>query len=254
MPGLLASIFRHPVKGLSPELLERVALEPDGALPNDRRYAVEVGHSGFNPAAPAHVSKMKFVVLARFPELARLRTRLHEASGVFRVEDAYGFGVDVPLDREEGRAALSQFLEAYLSSSVESQMRVLEAPRGHMFSDHPAGRVSVVNLASVRLLEQAVGRPVDPLRFRANLFVDGLAPFAEDDWTIGSTLRIGELEFRVISPIVRCVATHVDPSTGEIDIDLVDQLRRVFDRTTMGTYLAVTRGGLLKVGDEMHAS
>jgi uncharacterized protein YcbX len=254
MSGRLVSIFRHPVKGLSPEMLENVALEPKGSLPNDRRYAVEVGASGFDPSAPAHVSKMKFAVLARFPELARLRTRLQDASGLFRVEDDHGFGVDVPLDREDGRTALARFLEAYLSGSVQATMRVLEAPRGHMFSDHPQGRVSVLNLASVRLLEQAVGRPIDPLRFRANLLVDGLTPFEEDDWSVGSALRVGELEFRVVSPIVRCVATHVNPTSGEKDIDLVEQLRTVFDRTTMGTYLAVARGGLLKVGDEMKAS
>ena len=61
-------------------------------------------------------------------------------------------------------------------------------------------------------------------------------------------------EFSVVSPVVRCVATHVNPTSGETDIDLVEQLRTVFDRTTMGTYLVVARGGLLKVGDEMKAS
>lgn len=254
MSGRLTSLYRHPVKGLSPELLDRVELEPHGSLPHDRRYAVEVGPSGFDPSAPAHISKMKFAVLARFPELARLRTRFQENSGLLRVEDAHGFGVDLQLDQEDGQVALARFLEAYLSGSVQSGMRVLEAPRGHMFSDHPQGRVSVVNLASVRLLEHGLGRPVDPLRFRANLLVDGLAPFEEDDWSVGSSLRVGDLEFRVISPVVRCVATHVDPTSGEADIDLVESLRTLFSRTTMGTYLSVVRGGLLRVGDEMRAS
>ena len=36
--------------------------------------------------------------------------------------------------------------------------------------------VHIVNLASVRELERGLGRPVDPLRFRANLYLEGLTP------------------------------------------------------------------------------
>jgi uncharacterized protein YcbX len=48
----IASIYRYPVKGLSPEALPNVALGVGQTLPADRRYAIENGPSGFDPAAP----------------------------------------------------------------------------------------------------------------------------------------------------------------------------------------------------------
>ena len=113
-------------------------------------------------------------------------------------------------------------------------------------------RLAGTTLATRHAIE--VARSPERLLFQELPAVFGLTPFAEDDWSVGSALRVGELEFSVVSPVVRCVATHVNPTSGETDIDLVEQLRTVFDRTTMGTYLAVARGGLLKVGDEMKAS
>ena len=53
---------------------------------------------------------------------------------------------------------------------------------GHSFSDVAAKCLHIVNLASVRELERTLGRPVDPLRFRANLYLEGMEPWAEFDW------------------------------------------------------------------------
>ena len=50
-PAQIASLYRYPVKGLSPEPLASVALETGQTLPADRRYAIENGPSGFDPAA-----------------------------------------------------------------------------------------------------------------------------------------------------------------------------------------------------------
>ena len=48
------SIYRYPVKGLSPERLDGVRLEPGQTLPSDRKYAIENGPAGFDPVAPAY--------------------------------------------------------------------------------------------------------------------------------------------------------------------------------------------------------
>jgi uncharacterized protein YcbX len=249
MKGVVESIYRHPVKGLTPELMASVRLQAGAYFPGDRDYAVEVGPSGFDPEAPKHISKQRFTVLARFPALARVKTRLDDATGVFHVGDAHGFGVETRLDTEEGRTSLEKFLQAFLGEDAPGQLRVLESPPGYRFMDHPQGYISVINLASVRAVAQAIGQSVDPLRFRANVYVEGLKPWVEDEWVSGARVALGEAELSVFKPILRCVATHVNLETGERDIDMVGQLREHFGRDTLGTYFSIARGGLVKTGD-----
>ena len=137
MRGTIASLWRHPIKGLTPESLDAVDLEVGAYFPNDRVFAVEVGPSGFDPEHPRHISKLRFAVLARFPELARLKTRLDDETGSLFVGDESGFGVDIPFGQSEGRAALARYLQAYLGSEADQPLRVLQGSGGR---STPGGR------------------------------------------------------------------------------------------------------------------
>jgi uncharacterized protein YcbX len=249
MAGMVESIYRHPVKGLTPEAMQRVHLEAGAYFPGDRNYAIEVGPAGFDPENPKHISKQRFTVLARFPQLARVKTRLDDATGRFHLGDAHGFGVEADLATGEGRGSIERFLQAFLGEDAPGKLRVLESPKGYRFMDHPQGFVSVINLASVRAVGQAIGQDVDPLRFRANFYVEGLKPWAEDEWVAGARMKLGGAELSVFKPIVRCAATHVNLETGERDIDMVGMLRAYFGRDTLGTYVSVVESGEVKVGD-----
>jgi uncharacterized protein len=253
MMATIASIFRHPVKGLTPEPLNAVELKTGEYFPNDRQYAVEVGPSGFDPEKPGHISKMKFTVLARFPELARLRTQLADDGVTFHIGDAHGFGVEARLDTDEGRETLARFLQAFLGPEASGQCRVLSAP-SHRFMDHPQGYISVINLASVRALGWAIGADVDPLRFRANVYVDGLPAWAEDDLVPGQVIGLGGAKLKMFKPIVRCIATHANPDTGVRDIETVDMLRLHFGRDTLGAYFSIEQGACIARGDEIRFS
>ena len=67
MDAHIAAIFRHPIKGFTPEALRQAHLSTGACFPDDRLFAVENGPSGFDPDAPKHVSKQKFTVLAALP-------------------------------------------------------------------------------------------------------------------------------------------------------------------------------------------
>lgn len=253
MRATVVSIYRHPVKGLTPEPMSTVTLEAGAYFPHDREYAIEVGPSGFDPENPKHISKQRFTVLARFPSLARVKTRLDDATGAFHVGDAHGFGVVTRLDTEDGRAALERFLQAFLGEDALGKLRVLKSPQDYRFMDHPQGYVSVMNLASVRSVAQAIGQEIDPLRFRANFYIDGLKPWAEDDWIVGQKIQLGSADLTLFKPIVRCIATHVNLDTGERDIDMVAQLREHFGRDTLGHYFSVAKTGEVALGAELTA-
>jgi uncharacterized protein YcbX len=251
MQGTIASLWRHPVKGLTPEQLADVHLEEGAYFPNDRLFAVEVGESGFDPAAPRHISKMRFAVLARFPQLARVKTRLDDDTGMLHVGDASGFGVDIPFGSEAGKEALAKFLQAFLGDETDQKLRVLDGPAvNHRFMDsNQDGFVSAINLATIRAVEQALGREVDPLRFRANIYYDAGEAWVEDGLERGDVVTMGGVTMKARKSIVRCVATHVNLDSGVRDIDMVDELRAHFGRDTLGTYFGVTKGGRVAPGD-----
>lgn len=258
MRGTVASIWRHPVKGLTPEPLDRVELEAGAYFPHDRVFAVEVGPSGFDPAHPAHISKFRFAVLARFPELARVKTRLDDRTGILSVADETGFGVDIPFGQPESRAALARYLQAFLGEEAEAPLKVLAGPGArsgpgdgmhHFMDNREDGFVSAINLASLRAVEQAIGQPVDPLRFRANLYYDAGEAFAEDGLARGDLLDVGGARLRTMKTITRCIATHANPDSGERDIDMVGALQRHFGRATLGNYFSVERSGRVARGD-----
>ena len=258
MRGTIASLWRHPIKGLTPESLDAVVLEAGAYFPNDRVFAVEVGPSGFDPEHPCHISKHRFTVLARFPELARIKTRLDDETGCLFVGDESGFGVYIPLGQPESRAALARYLQAYLGAEADQPLRVLQGSVGrstpggceHHFMDNTEdGFVSAINLASLRAIAKAIGQPVNPLRFRANLYYEAGEAFIEDDLQRGDLLEAGEAQLRTMKPITRCVATHANPDTGVRDIDMLGALQTQFGRVTLGNYFAVMRTGRVACGD-----
>jgi hypothetical protein len=236
------------VKGFTPEPLDRARLSAGAYFPCDRLYAVEDGPSGFDPAAPAHVSKQRFTVLAKLPKVARVRTRYDEATGVLSAE-ADGFpSIQACLKNAAGRAAFAAWLGDFLGEDASGPLQVLAAPGGHRFMDHPQGYVSVINLASVRAIEARVGRPLDPLRFRANLYVEGWPAWAELG-SEGKTVRLGGASGRVFKSITRCMATDVDPTSGDRDADVTGVLFRDFNHVLCGVYVAIEHDGDVALGD-----
>jgi uncharacterized protein YcbX len=248
MEARIAALYRHPVKGFTPERLEAADLVAGACFPCDRLYAVEDGPSGFDPAAPGHISKMKFTVLARIAQVAKVRTAYDEASGVLSAvaEGWPDFAGD--LRDDVGRRGFEAWLTAFLGDEARGELRVIEGPGAHRFMDSRSGYVSIINLASVRDLEARLGVPVDPLRFRANLYVEGWPAWIENDWT-GRTLTVGGAAAEVLKPIVRCAATHVDPVTAQRDIEVVKALFDNYGHMFCGIYVDVTQAGRVAQGD-----
>ena len=114
--------------------------------------------------------------------------------------------------------------------------------------DKPDNVISLINLATVRTLEAQWGVEIDPLRFRANIYIDGAKPWEEFDW-IGSEIRIGSAVFAVDRKNGRCGATNVNPTTGRRDLDIPSSLRAAFGHKNLGVYLIVRDGGQIAVGD-----
>lgn len=244
--GSVAAVYRYPVKGLTAEPLARVALTAGQTLPFDRAYAIENGPGPFDPAAPAHLPKIHFVMLMRNEQLARLRSRFDEASHTLTLTQGGQVAAQGRLDETAGRKTIEDFISRFMPEALRGAPRVVVAP-GHSFSDVKDKCLHVVNLESVRALETAMGKPVDPLCFRPNVVIEGIPAFSELDW-IGKTISVGGAGLQVFKRTQRCAATNVDPRTGERDLELPSYLSRTLGHTDFGFYARVTQPGEISAG------
>ena len=243
----VASLYRYPVKGLSPEPMHSVSLQPGQTVPFDRAYAIENGGGRFDPAAPRYLPKVNFLMLMRDERLASLQTKFDDATGTLTVMRDGKQVARGQLSTPLGRQLIEQFVAAYMKTELRGAPKIVHA-EGHSFSDVSAKCLHIVNLASLRELEKAVGRPVDPLRFRANVYVDGLEPWSEFGWE-HKQIGLGPVRLDVFARTQRCEATNVDPSTGARDMAVPAQLTRAWGHQDFGIYAKVATGGDLAVGD-----
>ena len=247
----LDALYRYPVKGLTPERLARTQLAPGQTVPGDRLYAIENGPSGFDPAAPKYLPKTQFLMLMRNERLAMLETRYDDASHTLTIRHEGREAARGELSTKEGRLAIEAFFRRFMPAELRGAPKVLRA-EGHSFSDVAAKVVSIINLASMAALETVIGAPVHPLRFRANVYVDGWPAWHEFS-LLGQEITIGAARLKVVKRIVRCAATNVDPETGMRDLAIPATLMQTYDHADCGIYAQVIAGGEIAPGDIIRA-
>jgi uncharacterized protein len=247
-PASLRAIYRYPVKGLSPQSLEHSRLAVGQTIPADRLYAIENGPCGFDPAAPAYFPKQRFLMLMRNERLAALRTDYNEANHTLTIEWEGRQAARGDLRSKDGRLAIEAFFRRFMPKELRGPPKVLHG-EDHSFSDVARKVVSIINLASVAAVEDAAGAPVNPLRFRGNLYVAGWPAWREFD-LLGLELTIGQnARLKVLKRIQRCAATDVDPETGIRNLTIPRTLLENFDHTDCGVYAEVIAAGDICVGD-----
>jgi len=219
----VAEVWRYPVKSMAGERLDSGQVAETG-LEGDRRWALVDG-------SPNRAGKP--LTIREEDRLMTYRARL--AGGAVEVVAPGGeaFGMD---------ESLVSRLAAQTSRPLT--LRELE---GANFDDSP---ILVVNLATVAAFGDEAGMDVDHRRFRANLYVTGLAPEEELAW-IGRRVAIGEAELEVVSRCERCVVITKDPDTTATTPALLRVLTQTRE-TCMGVYCRVTRPGRVATGDHVH--
>ena len=129
-------------------------------------------------------------MLMRDEWLAALHSHFDDASHVLTIRRNGAIVAQGDLETAEGRAAIERFFADSYAGAIKGPPKVLSS-QGHSFSDVARKVVSIINLGSLRAIENIVGQQVHPLRFRANLYVEGWPAWHELD-LVDRTLAIGE--------------------------------------------------------------
>ncbi|UPL18929.1 MOSC domain-containing protein [Microbacterium aurugineum] len=269
----VVALYRHPIKGLTPERRDALTVQTDGRIAGDRVLAFRFADAAVPEDRDGldYWPKSKGLALQDFPALAALRTGYDDETRRVRIEHSGTVLVEAGLD-DDGRRELTAAVTEFVLASPEG--RRLRRPgrlplvlvgdgETSRFQDRPRGYVSVHGRGSVHALGEALGMSVDDRRFRSNVVIDDSAPWSELDWT--GEVRVGGVVFQAAGPIVRCLATHANPDTGVRDAKVLTTLTGSFAQPepTLGRLLLPCRtpsdhgqlhaGGVIRVGDEVRA-
>lgn len=254
-PLTIAQLNRYPIKGLSAERLDTVTLSAGEGFPGDRLFGFARFNSGFDPKNPKPLPKDRFVVLLKVAGLAGLETAFRDDGEILEIQNEDPRRTFDMRDPAQSVAA-AKFLHDRLDlSDPEPPSFVSAAP--HRFTDvsvvslQMMNAISVLNLNSVRDLETRIGHDIHPDRFRANVVIDGLPPYAELD-SIDHVLSFGSVSFHILSRTKRCAATEVNPDTAVRDLKIPYLLRKELGHMDMGIYVEVISDGTLSIGQSGH--
>jgi uncharacterized protein YcbX len=205
--------------------------------------------------------KRGMVALINTPGLARLRVAFDPKASRLRLSFENAVLTDevlTPAGRQRIGVALADYVlkldENPLADHPERlPLRVVGDGHTPRYHDEEAGRVTLHGRGSLQSLEAALGKDVGELRFLSNIAVDGLTACEDLIW-VGRTIRIGAVEFAVVKPKTRCLATHANPVTGERDLPILTTLTQKMGQEypTFAVAMIPTRsGGQIQVGDQV---
>ncbi|HEX4479918.1 MAG TPA: MOSC N-terminal beta barrel domain-containing protein [Rudaea sp.] len=260
MSATLAAIHIFPLKSCAPLPLAQARVQARG-LEHDRRWLLVDDASTLITAR-----KCPRLVLTRAlpsddglqldaPGMPTLHVPIPDAS--HRTSSVVWDDTVAPLSADEESAAwLSRFLErpcrlVFMDDDCKRPVDPNRSQPGDIVSFADSHPLTLLSTSAVDHLNTKLADPVSALRFRPNLLIDGVAPHAEDGW---KRIRVGDVEFDVLGPCVRCVFTTLDFRTGEFDSS-GEPLRTLvtYRRSPHGVIFSqnlTPRGlGIIRIGD-----
>ncbi|MCB8878119.1 MOSC domain-containing protein [Acidisoma silvae] len=252
----VTQLYRYPVKGLSAQPVATLDLSVANGVAHDRTYALALGSTRFEREKAEPLDKGHFLMLRANEILAQLQSHFDETRSTLTVSQNGQVVLEASLQSADGRSTVEAFFTDFVGAAAQGNIRVAEAP-SHKFTDVSVvsptmmRALSVINLSTVRELETVVGQEIHPLRFRANVYIDGLDARAELDW-VDRDVIIGATRFRGALRTRRCAAIDVNPRTAVRDTHLPKAIFRHFGHPDLGVYLEIVENGNLAVGDQVH--
>ncbi len=257
----VAKLYRYPVKSFTPETPESLIVSDDGRVVGDRILAFR-----FNDAGPPDDLKWRrktwFASLQHTPKLARIKSLYNSEDRTLQLwipgrKTPIEGSIDDASDRDRLGDAVTDYALTLKGTPIASRhqhqpLRLVGDGDTGRFHDTASGRVTMHSRASALDLAKALqAEDIDDARFRSNIVIEGVNAWDEFNWR-GSGLKIGDVQFKVVKPVVRCLATHADPTSGARDLDVLNALTRIIGQAEPHFAVSLSllgRGGEVSVGD-----
>ncbi len=201
----LARIRIYPIKSLDPVEAVEARIGPSGALQHDRAWALYAVDGRWVNAK--RTAAMHLIRAAYAPDLSSVTLSVPGDS-----RNMFSASLAFPGDTERA--------EQWFSAYFEQQIMVRHSAEGFP-DDALASGPTIVSTASLAAVAEWFALPVEEvrLRFRANLEIEGVPAFWEDQLFAEDPngvvrFQIGEVHFEGSNPCARCPVPARDPHSG----------------------------------------
>jgi len=243
----VTDIFRHPLKSHGREALQQVSLSKGNTMPWDRCWAV--AHEASSADGSTWVPCVNFSRGSKAPKLMAVNVKLNETAQTLTLSHPERKDFTFQPDDIRQLSSFLAWIKPLMPTDRAQSARIIRLQdRG--FTDTDFASISINSHASLRALSEKIGLQLSPLRWRGNIWLDDLEPWAEHSW-VGQQFRIGSVLFEGVEPVVRCLATTANPQTGEQDTDTLGALNDGWNHQNFGLYARIIESGKISIEDTL---
>ena len=246
----IENLFYSPVKSISFEESESLNVLTDRGIESDRIFAF-VQNLDSNSIKnliedPKSRKLNNFLTLKNSPELNQYNFTYEKNKLILKKKDEIIISIN-PFSKNEKKLLCDKINQIILK---DKKLDLLMDEKNPFFDTMPNNSISLINKKSISDFSNKISTNIEIERFRANIYIDGIAAWEERDW-IGKTININNINFFVSDEISRCSATNLKPSTDIVTINLPNQLKKTYDHINMGLYIVPQQNGVISKEDKI---
>ena len=255
MEILIKHIHYCPVKSLSFQSIKSCNIKKGLGMENDRIFAfsrgIDLEKSKIIEKNPNERKLNNFLTLKNTPVLNKYNFIYNSNKlTLTRLDKEL---ISISPNKIDERIMLSNKL-VQLEKSLIKPINLLQNTEFPFFDTSSSNKIfnsmSLINLNSIKDFEKEINEKIEPQRFRANFYIEGVDAWKERSW-IDKIIKINNVSFKIEKNIPRCVAINLKPKTDDNSLDLLKSLKKNYDHFDMGLYLTAINDGRVNVGDKV---
>ena len=252
MKPIVSSIHFSPVKSLSFQSINTAIIKKDIGFEEDRIFAfsraIDMSLAKTIEKDPSERELIHFLTLKNSPALNKYDFKFE--NGMISISENNKEISTYPIEDKEAISKEISKLEPNLPGPIYFLKNELFPFYDTTNSSSVSNTISLINLNSIKDFNQKINKEIEFERFRGNIYIKDLDAFEERSW-INKTIKINEAEFKVLKHIPRCSATNLKVNSDQTDINLPNELKKVYGHMDMGIYLYPLNNGKISVNDQI---
>lgn len=255
MKPIVSSIHFSPIKSLSFQSINTAIIKKDIGFEEDRIFAfsraIDMSLAKTIEKDPSERELIHFLTLKNSPVLNKYDFKFE--NGMISISENNKEISTYSIEDKEAISKEISVLEPNLPGPIFFLKNKLFPFYDTTNSSNVSNTISLINLNSIKNFNQKINKEIEFERFRGNIYVKDLKAFEERNW-INRIIKINEAEFKVLKHIPRCSATNLKINSDQADINLPNELKKVYGHMDMGIYLYPLNNGKISVNDQINVS